>query len=194
MDKAKDAGATPATASAGLRGVVAATSSIGDVDGENGVLIYQGYNIHDLAANSTFEEVVFLLWHTRLPTKTELADLKRELAANYELPAEVLDLMRSFPKNADPMDVLRTAVSALDFYDKSAHDTSREASLKTATRLTAQIPTIVAAWDRIRNGLEPVKPNPELNIASNFLYMLRGELPTEQDARVFDIALILHAD
>jgi 2-methylcitrate synthase len=194
MDKAKDAGAAPSTASAGLRGVVAATSSIGDVDGENGVLIYQGYNIHDLAAHSTFEEVVFLLWHSRLPTKTELAELKRELAANYKLPAEVVDLMRSFPKDADPMDVLRTAVSALDFYDKSAHDTSREASLRTATRLTAQMPALVAAWDRIRNGLEPVKPNPELNIATNFLYTLRGELPSEQDARVFDIALILHAD
>lgn len=194
MEKVKDAAAAPAASSAGLRGVVAATSSIGDVDGENGVLIYQGYNIHDLATNSTFEEVVFLLWHARLPNREELDQLRRSLGQCYELPAQVVELMRQFPKDAEPMDVLRTAVSALDFYDKSAHDTSRESSLKTATRLTAQIPALVAASDRLRRGLEPVKPNPELNIATNFLYMLKGEMPSEHDARIFDVALILHAD
>lgn len=194
MEKVKDAAAAPAASSAGLRGVVAATSSIGDVDGENGVLIYQGYNIHDLATNSTFEEVVFLLWHARLPNREELDQLRRSLGECYELPAQVIELMRQFPKDAEPMDVLRTAVSALDFYDKSAHDTSRESSLKTATRLTAQIPALVAASDRLRRGLEPVKPNPELNIATNFLYMLKGEMPSEHDAQIFDVALILHAD
>jgi citrate synthase len=194
MEKVKDAAAAPAASSAGLRGVVAATSSIGDVDGENGVLIYQGYNIHDLATNSTFEEVVFLLWHARLPNREELDQLRRGLGQCYELPVQVVELMRQFPKDAEPMDVLRTAVSALDFYDKSAHDTSRESSLKTATRLTAQIPALVAASDRLRRGLEPVKPNPELNIATNFLYMLKGEMPSEHDARIFDVALILHAD
>lgn len=194
MEKVKDAAAAPAASSAGLRGVVAATSSIGDVDGENGVLIYQGYNIHDLATNSTFEEVVFLLWHARLPKREELDQLRRSLGECYELPEQVVELMRQFPKDAEPMDVLRTAVSALDFYDKSAHDTSRESSLKTATRLTAQIPALVAASDRLRRGLEPVKPNPELNIATNFLYMLKGEMPSEHDARIFDVALILHAD
>jgi len=194
MEDGKKAPTSPGAAPAGLRGVVAASSSIGDVDGENGILIYQGYDIHDLATHSTFEEVVFLLWHARLPTKDELAALKRELAANYELPGELIELMRRFPRDADPMEVLRTAVSALGFYDPSSLDTSREASLKTATRLTAQIPTIVALSDRLRRGLEPVRPDPALNIATNFLYMLKGELPTEPDARVFDVALILHAD
>lgn len=194
MDKGKDAATASASAAAGLRGVVAATSSIGDVDGERGILIYEGYDIHDLARSSTFEEVVYLLWHGQLPKRGELDELRRTLGENYELPSEILDLMRSFPRNAEPMDVLRTAVSALDFYDKGAHDTSREVSVRTAARLVAQIPTIVAASERLRNGQEPVKPNPELNIATNFLYMLRGELPSEEDARIFDICLILHAD
>jgi citrate synthase len=164
------------------------------VDGENGILIYQGYDIHDLATHSTFEEVVFLLWHGRLPSGDELRTLKTYISTSYEVPAELLSLIKSFPADADPMDVLRTAVSALDFYDHSAHDTSKSASLRTATRLTAQIGTIVAASDRIRRGLEPVKPDPSLNIATNFLYMLRGEVPSEHDARIFDVALILHAD
>lgn len=193
MDKAKEA--TTATASAGLRGVVAAQSSIGDVDGEKGILIYQGYNIHDLAEHSTFEETVFLLWHGRLPKKEELDQLKKDLAANYEVPAKVLELMKQFPKEAEPMDVLRTTVSMLDFYDNEGHNTtSREVCLKTATKLTAQLPALIAAWERIRNGKEPVKPNPEHNIATNFLYMMKGEMPSEEDARLFDICLILHAD
>ncbi|HEX7997826.1 MAG TPA: citrate synthase [Pyrinomonadaceae bacterium] len=194
MDKAKDGATATAASAAGLRGVVAATSSIGDVDGEQGVLIYQGYNIHDLARNSTFEEVVFLLWHGRLPTRAELDELKHSLAECYDLPAALLDLMRQYPRDAEPMDTLRTSISALDFYDKSARDISREASLRTATRLTAQLPAIVAASARLHNGQEPIKPNPELNIATNFLYMLKGEMPSEQDARIFDVCLILHAD
>lgn len=196
MDQAK-APATPATSGgnpAGLEGVVAATSSIGDVDGINGVLIYQGLNIHDLAKHSNFEEVVFLLWHGRLPKQAELDELKQNISASRELPAEVLEMMRRFPKDAEPMDALRTAVSALGFYDKSASDTSREGSLRTATRLTGQVPVIVAALDRLRNGKEPIAPKPELNIASNFLYMLKGELPSAEDARIFDVALVLHAD
>jgi citrate synthase len=120
--------------------------------------------------------------------------LKRNLSASYELPSEIVNLMKLFPKEADPVDVLRTTVSALEFYDPNARDISRENSVKTAIRLTAQFPTIVAASDRIRKGLEPVKPNPNSNIAWNFLYMLKGEAPGEADARVFDIALILHAD
>lgn len=195
MDKAKDTAAGAASAgAAGLRGVVAASSSIGDVDGEKGELIYQGLNIHDLANNSTFEEVIFLLWHGRLPKHTELEELKRTLGKCYELPPAVLNLMREFPRDAEPMDVLRTAVSALDFYDKSATDTSREASLRTAARLTAQIPSIVAAGHRLKHGLEPVEPKSELNIATNFLYMLKGEMPDEWDAHVFDVCMVLHAD
>ena len=194
MEKGTEAVAASASAAAGLRGVVAATSSIGDVDGEKGVLIYEGYDIHDLARSSTFEEVVYLLWHGHLPKREELDELSRTLGECYELPSAVLDLMRSFPSGAEPMDVLRTAVSALDFYDKGAHDTSREVSVRTAARLVAQIPTIVAASERLRKGQEPVEPNPELNIATNFLYMLKGELPSAEDARLFDVCLILHAD
>lgn len=190
-DKANASNAPSAT---GLRGVSAASSSISDVNGEKGELIYQGYNIHDLATQSTFEEVIFLLWNQRLPTSTELQELSAELRASYALPREIIDLMKQFPRNADPVDVLRTAISALEFYDTNARDVSRANSVKTAIRLTAQFPTVVAASDRIRKGEEPFAPNPELSIAANFLYMLRGTAPSPEDARVFDSALILHAD
>jgi citrate synthase len=193
MDNAKEASAT-ASAAAGLRGVLAASSSIGDVNGEKGELIYQGINIHDLARSSTFEEVIFLLWNGRLPVRAELDELKSNIAANQEIQPEILALMRQFPRDAEPMDALRTAVSALSFYDKNSRDTSREASIKTATRLTGQLPTIVAAIERLRKGQELVSPRPELNIATNFLYMLSGEMPSEQDAHIFDVGLILQAD
>ncbi len=184
----------PAGASAGLRGVAAATSSISDVNGDKGELIYQGYNIHDLANHATFEEVIFLLWNKRLPNRSELAELEQSLRAAYGLPDELISLMKQFPKEADPIDVLRTAVSALEFYDAHSRDISRETSLKTAIRLTAQFPTMVAAADRIRRGLELVAPDSALSIAANFLYMLRGEKPSDRDARIFDICLTLHAD
>ena len=183
-----------AVASEGLRGVVAAQSSIGDVNGEQGILIYQGYNIHDLAEHSTFEEVVFLLWNGRLPKADELADLKERLRRNYEVPAEIIQTMKSFPKDADPMDVLRTAVSSLDFYDKNGHGTDRETAVKAAVRITGQIGTIAAAWDRIRNSKEPVAPDKNLSIAENFLYMLRGERADQDEEHIFDVCLILHAD
>jgi citrate synthase len=194
MDKVKEATATASASTAGLRGVVAASSSIGDVNGEKGELIYQGINIHDLAAHSTFEEVVYLLWNGRLPKLAELDELKRNIAANQEISPEILSLMRQFPKDAEPMDTLRTTISALAFYDKNAKDTSREASVRTATRLTAQLPVIVAALERLRNGKEPVQAKPELSIATNFLYMLKGEMPSPEDAHVLDVALILQAD
>ena len=186
--------ANASASSAGLRGVAAATSSISDVNGEKGELIYQGYNIHDLANYSTFEEVVFLLWNKRLPTQSELTELEDAVSAEYQLPAEVIALMKQFPRGADPIDVLRTAVSALEFYDPKARDLSRENSLKTSVRLTAQFPMIVAASDRIRKGLEIVTPDKSLNIAGNFLYMLTGEKPSPDIARIFDVCLILHAD
>ena len=181
-------------ATAGLRGVVAAQSSIGDVDGEKGILIYQGYDIHDLAENSTFEEVVFLLWNGRLPSADELAKLEKDIRANYQVPSQVVDLMKQFPKDADPMDVLRTAVSSLDFYDRNGHGTDRETALATAVKLTGQIGTIVAAWERIRTDKDVVNADASLSIAENFLYMLRGEKPDAEEARMFDVALILHAD
>lgn len=186
--------ATETTAAAGLRGVVAAQSAIGDVNGEEGILIYQGYNIHDLAEHSTFEEVIYLLWNGRLPLKTELEDFTSELRANYEAPAEVIEMMRQFPKDADPMDALRTAVSALDFYDKQGHNTDRESAHAAAIKLTGQIGMIAAAWDRIRNGKDVIQPDKSLSIADNFLYMLRGERADAEESRMFDVCLMLHAD
>jgi citrate synthase len=186
--------ATESSAAAGLRGVVAAQSAIGDVNGEEGKLIYQGYDIHDLAENSTFEEVVFLLWNGRLPKQDELDAHVAELRANYEAPKEVIELMKQYPSDSDPMDVLRTAVSSLDLYDPKGQGTDRESAVGAAVRITGQIGTIAAAWDRIRNGKEVVAPDKSLSIAENFLYMLRGEKPDADEARMFDIALILHAD
>jgi citrate synthase len=188
-------GTESTAAAAGLRGVVAAQSKIGDVDGINGILIYQGYNIHDLAENSTFEEVVFLLWNARLPKKDELEDLKAQFQANYETYPEIIEMMKTFPKDANPMDVLRTVVSASAFYaGDAANNTSRENAVKAAINLTAEIPTLVAAWDRIRNGKEVIAPDKTLSIAENFLYMLRGEKAEADEARMMDICLILHAD
>jgi citrate synthase len=205
MDNAKEAaasanksgggGASAATgAAAGLRGVVAASSAIGDVNGEQGILIYQGYDIHDLAEHSTFEETIYLLWNGRLPKQAELDQFRKSIGECYEIPSQIIDLVRTFPKETDPMDMLRTAVSALSMYAENPHDTSREAAVKTATRLIAQFPVLVTTIERIRKGQEPIAPKPELNIASNFLYMLRGEMPQEREARIFDVCLILHAD
>ena len=196
MDKAKgSAGSAVAT---GLRGVIAASSSIGDVNGEKGELIYQGVNIHDLATKSTFEEVVFLLWNGRLPKRAELDELRQNLVASYQLQPEITELITGMyhrvPATADPMDALRTAVSAMAMFDPESRDLSREASIRVATRLTARFPTIVATMERVRNGLDPVAPKPDLNIATNFLYMMKGEMPDEFDAHVLDVALILQAD
>lgn len=190
-DKAKETATGGAT---GLRGVVVGASTVSDVVGDKGELIYQGYDIHDLATNSSFEEVAFLLWNKRLPTRSELDSLKRQFGEAYAVPRQVFDLIRQFPSEADPIDVLRTAVSALEFYDSSARNISKEASLVTSMRLTAQFGILVAGADRIRRGLEPLAPLPQENIATNFLYQLKGERPTRQDEKIFDVCLILHAD
>src|SRR6266576_6389304 len=153
MDKAKQ-GSAGAVAT-GLRGVIAASSSVGDVNGEKGELIYQGLNIHDLATKSTFEEVVFLLWNGRLPKRAELDELKKSLAASYELHWQAIELIKGMcarvPEGTDPMDMLRTVISALSFFDPEKRDLSREANIRVATRLTARFPTIVAAIERARN-------------------------------------------
>ena len=197
MEKAKESAAASAVAT-GLRGVVAASSSVGDVNGEKGELIYQGVNIHDLATNSTFEEVVFLLWNGRLPKRAELDELRSNLAASYELPWQAIEFIKGMyarvPASAQPMDALRTVVSALAMFDEESRDLSRDASIRIATRLTARFPAIVAAMDRARNDLDIVAPKPDLGIATNFLYMLKGEMPDEFDAHVLDVALILQAD
>ena len=190
-EKAKE---TPTAAATGLRGVVVGSSTVSDVVGDKGELIYQGYNIHDLAKHSTFEEVAFLLWNKRLPTQAELDELKKRLSDSYSVPGEVIDLLQRCPRDADPIDTLRTAVSVLESYDPTARDISMENSRKISIKLTGQFATLVAAIGRVRNGKEPVAPLPNANVATNFLYMLKGELPSEHDAKLFDTCLILHAD
>jgi citrate synthase len=185
---------TPAKIAEGLEGIVAAESRICFVDGLQGRLIYQGYDIHDLAAHASFEEVAYLLWHGDLPTREQLDALKHDLIAARGLPAPVLNLLCEFPRDVHPMDALRTAVSALGIYDPEARDNSREANLRKSIRLTAQTATVVAAIGRCRDGKDPVEPDPSLNHAANFLYMLWGRRPDETSVRTIDIALILHAD
>jgi citrate synthase len=180
---------------AGLEDIVAASSSICDVNGTEGRLIYCGYDIHDLADHSTFEEVIYLLWYGRLPTKTELETLCKGLKTNRSLPDDVVKVMRQYPKDALPMEVLRTAVSMLSMYDKEAEEKGREPNIRKAIRLTAQIPTIVAYWDLIRSGKEVVAPREDNSLAANFLYMLSGgKEPDAVAVKSLDIALILHAD
>jgi citrate synthase len=181
-------------AKAGLEGIVAAESRISDVNGEEGKLVYCGYDIHDLAEHSTFEEVVYLLWHGELPGRAVLEELRQQLASETVLPTPIQVLISSIPKNANPMDMLRTVVSVLGFYDPEPAETSHEANLRRAIRLTAKFPTIVTTFERVRNGLPPVEPRKDLSIAGNFLFTLRGQEPDEVSARTMDVALILHAD
>jgi citrate synthase len=178
----------------GLEEVIAASSAICELNGKEGKLSYFGVNIHDLAAHSSFEETVYLLWHGKLPTKAQLQELDTRLRASRALPEPVLSLMRAFPRTATPMEVLRTVVSALSMYDPDTGDNSQDANVRKATRLTAQFPTIVAAAERLRNGQELVAPRQDLGHAANFLYMLFDKEPDAYNARVMDLALILHAD
>ena len=177
----------------GLEDVVATSSAICYLDGERGVLAYCGYDIHDLAQSATFEEVCYLLWHRRLPTRAELGDLQSQLAAARALPEPVVRLMRSLPP-VDGMDALRTITSALAHYDAEADDASPQAQYRKAVRLTAQTGTVVATWGRLRAGGGPIPPDPVMSHAANFLYMLTGERPNPVAIRAFDVALILHAD
>src|SRR5437016_11668420 len=181
---------------AGLEDVVVSTSEICFIDGREGKLVYRGFDVDDLVAHSTFEETVFLLWQGHLPSKKEYADISKAFAstANRRLPPKVVSILRQFPKKTTPMEILRTGVSALSSFDPDATDNSREASVRKAIRLTAQMPTLVAAWERIRRGKPLMAPNPKLSLAANFLYMMIGKKPTDLAAKTFDIALILHAD
>jgi len=185
---------TTTRAPKGLEGVVATTSSICYIDGEQGVLAYRGIDIHELADNSTFEETCYLLWFGRLPRRNELKELRDRLAEERKLDASVINLLRLAPKHALPMDVLRTAASALGFYDPEEKSNDREANLHKAIRLTSQIPMIVAAYDRIRKGKPVIEPDGSLSHAANFLLMLNGSQPSPTAERALDIALILHAD
>jgi citrate synthase len=178
----------------GLEGVVATTSSICYIDGDQGVLAYRGLDIHDLADHSTFEEVCYLLWFGKLPTRSEFNDVRERLAAERKLDPGIISLLRSVPEHIQPMDVLRTAVSALSFYDPDERSNDHDANVRKAIRLTSQIAMIVAAYDRIRKGKNVVEPDRSLSHAGNFLLMLNGEKPSSTAERALDIALILHAD
>ena len=180
--------------SKGLEGVVAAVSSICYIDGDRGVLAYRGIDIHDLADNSTFEEVCYLLWFGRLPTSKELQDLQIAMWRERKLDQGIISLLRQAPKHVLPMDVLRTVVSALAWFDPEEKNNDQEANLHKAIRLTSQIAMIVAYYDRIRKGLSLVEPDRYLSHAGNFLLMLNGENPSKTAERALDIALILHAD
>jgi 2-methylcitrate synthase len=193
-EKAKETPTAAAAGATGLRGVVVGSSTVSDVVGDRGELIYQGYNIHDLAKHSTFEEVAFLLWNKRLPTQSELDELNERVSDSYSVPGEVIDLLQRCPRDADPIDTLRTAVSALESYDPTARDISLENSRKISIKLTGQFATLVAAIDRVRNGKDPIAPLRDANVGTNFLYMLKGEPPSDHDAKLFDTCLILHAD
>ncbi|HYA22679.1 MAG TPA: citrate synthase [Terriglobales bacterium] len=185
---------TTAHPSKGLEGVVATTSSICYIDGERGVLAYRGIDIHELADKSSFEETCYLLWFGRLPAREALRDLTSRLAEGRNLDASIYERMRQVPKDALPMDVLRTAVSSLSFFDPDARNNDHDANIRKSIRLTSQIAMIVAAYDRIRKGKPVVQPDRSLSHAANFLLMLNGERPSKTAERALDIALILHAD
>jgi 2-methylcitrate synthase len=185
---------TTTHASKGLEGVVATTSKICYIDGEQGVLAYRGYDIHDLADNSTFEEVCYLLWFGRLPKADELKSLRQKLAEERKLDASILDRLDGLPKHVLPMDVLRTLTSMLSYYDPEFDRNDHDANIHKAIRLTSQISMLVASYDRIRKGKPVVEPDRSLSHAANFLLMLNGEKPSSTAERALDIALILHAD
>ena len=178
----------------GLEGVVATTSKICFIDGDQGVLAYRGIDIHELADHSNFEETCFLLWNGALPREKELNELRARLAGERKLDPAIIDFLRSAPKAALPMDVLRTAVSALGLYDSEKANNDHAANVSKAIRLTSQIAMIVAAYDRIRKGKSVVEPDRSLSHSANFLLMLNGAPPSETAERALDIALILHAD
>jgi citrate synthase len=179
----------------GLEGVVALDSELSSIKGQEGELLYRGYDIKDLAQNASFEEVVYLLWHGELPTQSQLDELNAQLRAERALPEAVTDHLRHHtPKDANAMSALRTATSMLADFDPDTEATGREANVRNAIRLTAKMPTIIAAFDRIRKGLDPVTPTAEGSTAYDFLYCLNGEAPGEQAEAIMDAALVLHAE
>jgi citrate synthase len=178
----------------GLIGVVAAQTALSSVDGQNGILTYRGYNIHDLAGRTAYEEIVHLLFYDRLPNEKELAGLRAELAANRKVPRQVLEHVYAAPRKATPMDVLRSAVSMLAYYDKETEDLSPEATLRKGVRLVAQFPTLVAAIHRARKGKAPLAPRARLNHAENLMYMLHGEVKSQLENDAMNLYLVLLTD
>ena len=177
----------------GLKDVYLDTTESSFIDGQEGKLLYRGYDIHDLAEKSTFEEVIYLLLYGALPTTSELQDFDGVLRDNRRIPDEVLQVL-DLVKTSHPMDALRTGISALAAFDPEVADNSEEATIRKGIRLTAMGPTIVGAHHRLRQGLEPVAPNPNLNHSGNFLYMLTGEEPDEETNKLLDVDFILHAE
>ena len=181
-------------AAKGLKGVVAADTTICDVDGDLGKLIYRGYNIHELAKLSTFEETSYLLFKGELPNVSQLAEFNTLLVHHREIEQPVLDFLRSLPRNTPPMTALRSAVSMSAAHDPLAEDDSPAANFETSIRLTAEMTTIVAAIRRLGAGLEPVAPRSDLSHAGNFMYMLNGKAPSADAEKAMDLILILHAE
>jgi len=181
------------TISAGLEGVVAGESEICYIDGARGILSYRGYNIHTLAQNASFEEVISLLWNGRLPNRSELDSLKKDLAANRGLPPPIVDFLRTVPGHS-PMDVLRTAVSMLGLYDAEVQDMTPAANQRKAVRLMAQTSTVVTTFDRLRKGVHVIGGDPALGFSANFLHSLTGRKPDDVMEKAFDVAMILHGD
>ena len=177
----------------GLRGVYADTTKASFIDGQVGKLLYRGYNIHDLAEKSTFEEIVYLLLYGELPTKSQLEEVDATLRESRSLPPEALKILE-LVKDSHPMDALRTGVSALGGFDPECDDNSVEATRRKGIRITAQVPTLVTAHNRIRQGLDPIAPDKDLNHAGNFLYMLFGEKPQEEEMKLMDVDFIIHAE
>ncbi|MGC2208629.1 MAG: citrate synthase [Candidatus Korobacteraceae bacterium] len=185
---------TTTPTSRGLEDIVAGSSAICYIDGKNGVLAYRGIDIHDLADNATFEEVTYLLWHGKLPNRKELADFSLQLVRERKLDAQIISFLRQVPKHALPMDVCRTIVSALAFFDPEEKVNTKEANYNKAQRLFSQTGMIVASYDRIRKGLPLIEPDRSLSYAGNFLLMLNGVRPSETAIRALDTSLILTAD
>jgi citrate synthase len=182
------------TLNTGLRGVVIADTRISDVQGAAGKLIYRGYLIQDLANTASFEEVAYLLLFEKLPDSTELKEFKARLTAERDIQPEVIAALKTRPKDALVMDILQAGVSLLANHDPDVTDQTQEAAVRMAIRLIAKFPTIIAAWDRIRNDKEPLSPSPDLDHAANFLYMLKDEEPDEEESRFMDTCLVLHAE
>jgi len=183
-----------ATRAKGLEGVVAGSTSVSLVEGTEGRLSYRGYRIQDLATNSSFEEVFYLLLHGELPDKTQLDDITGALRERRDLPNEAMEVLRILPRDGEPIDVLRTIVSTLALLDADANNTGRDAVIDKALTLAARMPTIVAAYDRMRDGKDPVSPNRDLGHAANLLYMLNGEAPPDEDASALNTYFVLAAE
>jgi citrate synthase len=186
--------AAKAAPGGGLRNVVAGQSALSTIDGAKGILSYRGIDIHELAEHASFEEVVFLLHRGALPTRAQLDAFRRDLARQRALPDAALSALHALPRSAHPMTALRTVVSALGALDPDANDDGEAARERKAMRLVAQTATVVAAIERVRNGWAPVSPDQALPHGANFLYMLRGQRPSDSEARIMDVALVLHAD